>query len=159
MSDEHYKQQSNIEYAWHNFIEGQIELKSDLCYALDTKNLELLKSSYKAACKAISGRGIGRPKLNASIKQYRDDATIFACVYVAREMNISFSEAWRSFFPDQFVPAILQSETPPEEIVTFYCQSFEDVRKHIVALIKKEPQLRKYLHPLLPVSATGEKLK
>ncbi|MDC6458709.1 hypothetical protein PQY66_00030 [Luminiphilus sp.] len=159
MSDEHYEQKSNIQYAWHNFTEGQIELKSDLCYALDTKNLELLESAYKAAYKAIGGRGVGRPKLSASIKQCRDDATALACVYVAREMGISFSEAWRSFFPDQFVPAIPSSETPPEDIVTFYCHSFDAVRRHIETLIKKEPQLSEYLHPLLPVSRVGEKLK
>jgi hypothetical protein len=159
MSDEPYKQKSNIKYAWHNFTEGQIELKSDLCYALDTKNFELLESAYKAASKAISGRAVGRPKLNESIKQYRDDATVLACVYVARKMEISFSVAWRSFFPDQFAPAIPKTKTPPEDIVTFYCRSFDEVRKHIETLIKKEPQLREYLHPLLPISGAGEKLK
>ena len=159
MSDEPCEQKSNIKYAWHNFTEAQIELKSDLCYALDSRNLELLESAYKAARKAISGKRVGRPKLNASIKRYREDATTLACVYVAREMDISFSEAWRSFFPDKFVPAIPASKTPPEEIVTFYCHAFDPVRKHIETLIRKEPQLREYLYPLLPISEAGEKLK
>ena len=150
MTEQKYEQKSNIYYQWHNFNEGKVELKTDLCYALDMNDLKLLEVAYKAARKAISGNWVGRHKLDPVVADYRDDATSLACVYVAKKMDISFSNAWQSYFPDKFAPAVPITLTPPETIVTEYCRKIPEVRSHINKLAEKEPAIRQYLTDLLP---------
>lgn len=149
MSDNSYDQQSNIEYQWHNFLEGHIELKTDLCRALDTGDVKLLKTASDAALKTLGGGRVGRPKKKSSIKPYIESATTHACQHVASEMSISFSEAWRRYFPDKFVPANTQTATDPADILALYCEAFDEVQNHISNLIRKEPILGSYLEPFL----------
>ena len=157
MPENSYDQKSNIEYQWHNFLEGHIGLKTDFCRALDTGDLQLLESVTHAALKTFGGRKVGRPKKNSAMKPYLESATTCACQHVAREMNISFSEAWRRYFPDKFVPANTQTATDPADILALYCEAFDEVRNHISNLIRKEPILGSYLEPLLPPPNDREK--
>lgn len=157
MSDNSYDQQSNVQYQWHNFLEGHIGLKTDFCRALDTGDVNLLKRASDAALKTLGGGRVGRPKKKSSIKPYVDSATTFACQHVARKMNISFSEAWRRFFPDKYVPANTQTATDPADILELYCEAFDEVRIHIINLIAKEPELTSYLEPLLSAPKDKEK--
>ena len=157
MPDNPYDQQSNIHYQWHNFLEGHTELKTDFCRALDTGDVKLLKKVSDAALKTVGGGRVGRPKKKSSIKPYVESATTCACQHVAREMNISFSEAWRRYFPDKYVPSNTQTATDPADILALYCEAFDEVRVHIRNLIAKEPELASYLEPLL--SAPKDKKK
>ena len=157
MSDDSYDQQSNVQYQWHNFLEGHIGLKTDLCRALDTGDVKLLKTASDAALKTLGGGRVGRPKKKSSIKPYIESATTHACQHVASEMSISFSEAWRRYFPDKFVPANTQTATDPADILALYCEAFDEVRIHISKLIAKEPELTSYLEPLLSAPKDKEK--
>lgn len=157
MSDNSYDQQSNIEYQWHNFRESHVELKTDFCRALDTGDVKLLKRASDAALKALGGGRVGRPKKKSSIRPYVASATTYACAHVAREMNISFSEAWRRYFPDKYVPANPKTATDPADILALYCEAFAEVRLYIDGLINKQPILASYLQPLLPASKDREK--
>ena len=58
---EAYEQRSGIEYQVDFFNLYEKELKTDLCWAIDTKNLELLEHAYKEARKLL-GVSKGRPK-------------------------------------------------------------------------------------------------
>ena len=157
MPDNSYDQQSNIRYQWHNFLEGHTELKTDFCRALDTGDVNLLKRVSDAALKTLGGGRVGRPKKKSSIKPYLESATTCACQHVAHEMNISFSEAWRRYFPDKYVPANTQTASAPADILALYCEAFDEVRVHVNNLIMKEPNLASYLEPLLPAPKDREK--
>ena len=64
---EPYKQRSNIEYQWQYFDLYEKELKTDLCWAIDTKNLELLEHAYKEARKLLGvSKGRQNPYLHTS---------------------------------------------------------------------------------------------
>ena len=58
---EAYEQKSGIEYQVEFFDLYEKGLKTDLCWATDTKNLELLEHAYKEARKVL-GVSKGRPK-------------------------------------------------------------------------------------------------
>ena len=65
-----YKQVSDIEYQSEYFDLYERELKTDLCWAIDTRNLALLDAAYKEA-RRLLGVSKGRPKTIYPVIQAR----------------------------------------------------------------------------------------
>ncbi len=90
---EAYEQKSGIEYQVEFFDLYEKGLKTDLCWAIDTKNLELLEHAYKEARKVL-GVSKGRPKsIPPHIQQYREEAKrtfAFTCLNYWESRTVIF---------------------------------------------------------------------
>ena len=114
---ETYKQRSGIEYQVEYFDLYEKELKTDLCWAIDTKNLELLEYAYKEARKLL-GVSKGRPKsIPPHIQQYREEAKAHFCLYLSQLLGESYSDIWAGFFQNKNQPKKPEAETP-KDLVT-----------------------------------------
>ena len=79
-------------------------IKTDLCWAIDSGDLELLEQAFKAAKKQLGGDKRGRPKLRSYTNALRREAEADACCILASAYGISYSECWLKFFPDKRRP-------------------------------------------------------
>lgn len=79
-------------------------IKTDLCWAIDSGDLELLEQAFKAAKKQLGGDKRGRPKLPSYTNALRREAEADACFILASANGISYSECWLKFFPDKRRP-------------------------------------------------------
>jgi hypothetical protein len=79
-------------------------IKTDLCWAIDSGDLELLEQAFKAAKKQLGGDKRGRPKLPSYTNALRREAEADACFILASAYRISYSKCWLEFFPDKRRP-------------------------------------------------------
>ena len=149
-SREAYKPRSNIEYQWEYFDLYERELKTDLCWAIDTKNLELLEYAYKEARKLL-GVSKGRPKsIPPRIQQYREEAKAHFCLYLSQLLGESYSDIWAGFFQNKNQPKKPEAETPPQNYVRFLCEKYpEMVEKHLFDVLDADTDGRQLLTALL----------
>ena len=111
-------------------------IKTDLCWAIDSGDLELLEQAFKAAKKQLGGDKRGRPKLPSYTNALRREAEADACFILASAYGISYSECWLQFFPDTRRP-----KKPAEDVD--YCKTSlkfridnygADLRRHLSKL-------------------------
>ena len=147
---EPYKQRSNIEYQWQYFDLYERELKTDLCWAIDTKNLELLEHAYKEARKLL-GVSKGRPKsIPPHIQQYREEVKAHFCLYLSQLLGESYSDIWAGYFVNKNQPKKPQSNIPPQNWVRFLCEKYpEMVKDHLSNVLDAETDGRQLLKALL----------
>ena len=147
---ETYKQRSGIEYQVEYFDLYEKELKTDLCWAIDTKNLELLKYAYKEARKLL-GVSKGRPKsIPPHIQQYREEAKAHFCLYLSQLLGESYSDIWAGFFRNKNQPKKPQSDTLPQNWVRFLCEKYpEMVKDHLFNVLDADTDGRQLLKALL----------
>tara|TARA_E500000178_G_scaffold31966_1_gene29098 strand:- start:206 stop:736 length:531 start_codon:yes stop_codon:yes gene_type:complete len=147
---EPYKQRSNIEYQWQYFDLYERELKTDLCWAIDTKNLELLEHAYKEARKLL-GVSKGRPKsIPPHIQQYREEVKAHFCLYLSQLLGESYSDIWAGYFVNKNQPKKPQSNIPPQNWVRFLCEKYpEMVKDHLFNVLEADTDGRQLLTALL----------
>ena len=147
---EPYKPRSSIEYQWEYFALYERELKTDLCWAIDTKNLELLEHAYKEARKLL-GVSKGRPKsIPPYIEQYREEAKAHFCLYLSQLLGESYSDIWAGFFQNKNQPKKPQSKIPPQNWVRFLCEKYpEMVKDHLLKVLDADTDGRRLLEALL----------
>ena len=147
---EPYKPRSNMEYQWEYFALYERELKTDLCWAIDTKNLELLEHAYKEARKLL-GVSKGRPKsIPPYIQQYREEAKAHFCLYLSQLLGESYSDIWAGFFQNKNQPKKPQSKIPPQNWVRFLCEKYpEMVKDHLLNVLDADTDGRRLLEALL----------
>ena len=142
---EAYKQRSGIEYQVEYFDLYEKELKTDLCWAIDTKNLELLEHAYKEARKLL-GVSKGRPKsIPPYIQRFREEVTAHFCLYLSQLLEESYSDVWVGFFRNQSQPKKPQSVIRPEYHVRNLCEKYPD-------------KVYNYLNSVLDPSTNGREL-
>ena len=149
-AQEAYEQRSGIEYQVDFFNLYEKELKTDLCWAIDTKNLELLEYAYKEARKLL-GVSKGRPKsIPPHIQQYREEAKAHFCLYLSQLLGESYSDIWAGFFQNKNQPKKPEAETPPKNYVRFLCEKYpEMVEKHLFDVLDADTDGRQLLTALL----------
>jgi len=147
---EAYEQKSGIEYQVEFFDLYEKGLKTDLCWAIDTKNLELLEHAYKEARKVL-GVSKGRPKsIPPHIQQYREEAKAHFCLYLSQLLGESYSDIWAGFFQNKNQPKKPEAETPPQNYVRFLCEKYpEMVEKHLSDVLDADTDGRQLLTALL----------
>ena len=147
---EPYKQRSNIEYQWQYFDLYERELKTDLCWAIDTKNLELLEHAYKEARKLL-GVSKGRPKsIPPHIQQYREEVKAHFCLYLSQLLGESYSDIWAGYFVNKNQPKKPESNIPPQYHVRFLCEKYpETVEEHLYNVLDADTDGRQLLKALL----------
>ena len=145
-----YKQRSGIEYQLEFFDLYEKGLKTDLCWAIDTKNVELLEHAYKEARKVL-GVSKGRPKsIPPHIQQYREEAKAHFCLYLSQLLGESYSDIWAGYFQNKNQPKKPQSEIPPQNYVRFLCEKYpEMVEKHLSDVLDADTDGRQLLTALL----------
>lgn len=121
-------------------------IKTDLCWAIDSGDLALLEQAFKAAKKQLGGDKRGRPKLPSYTNALRREAEADACFILARAYGISYSECWLQFFPDARRP-----KKPSEDVD--YCKTSLKFR-----IDNYGADLRRHLSKLDLSMPSGEKL-
>jgi hypothetical protein len=149
-AQEAYEQRSGIEYQVDFFNLYEKELKTDLCWAIDTKNLELLEHAYKEARKLL-GVSKGRPKsIPPHIQQYREEVKAHFCLYISQLLGESYSDIWAGYFVNKNQPKKPQSNTPPQNWVRFLCEKYpEMVKDHLSNVLNADTDGRQLLKALL----------
>ena len=129
---EPYKQRSNIEYQWQYFDLYERELKTDLCWAIDTNNLVLLEKVYKEARTRL-GVSKGRPtKITPEIEKRRQEVKANFCLYLSNQLGDSYSNVWETFFLRKNQPKKPQSNISPEANVRFWCGKYpNEIKTHL----------------------------
>ena len=147
---EAYEQKSGIEYQAEFFDRYEKELKTDLCWALDTKNLELLEHAYKEARKLL-GVSKGRPKsIPPRVQQYREEAKAHFCLYLCQLLGESYSDIWAGYFHNKNQPKKPDSNIPPQYHVRFLCEKYpETVEEHLFSVLDADTDGRQLLNALL----------
>jgi len=147
---EAYEQKSGIEYQVEFFDLYEKGLKTDLCWAIDTKNLELLEHAYKEARKVL-GVSKGRPKsIPPHIQQYREEAKAHFCLYLSQLLGESYSDIWAGFFQNKNQPKKPEAETPPQNYFRFLCEKYpEMVEEHLFNVLDDETDGRQLPTALL----------
>lgn len=145
-----YKQRSGIEYQVEYFDLYEKELKTDLCWAIDTNNLALLETAYKEARK-LMGVSKGRPKsIPPYIQQFREEVTAHFCLYLSQLLGDSYSDIWAGFFRNQSQPKKPQSATRPEHHVRNLCEKYpEKVHNYLNSVLDPSTNGRELLKELL----------
>ena len=147
---EAYEQKSGIEYQAELFDLYEKELKTDLCWAIDTKNLELLEHAYKEARKLL-GVSKGRPKsIPPHIQQYREEVKAHFCLYLSQLLGESYSDIWAGYFVNKNQPKKPESNIPPQYHVRFLCEKYpETVEEHLYNVLDADTDGRQLLTALL----------
>ena len=145
-----YEQKSGIEYQTEYFELYEKELKTDLCWAIDTKNLELLERAYKQARKLL-GVSKGRPKsIPPYIQLFREEVTAHFCLYLSQLLKESYSDIWVGFFRSQSQPKKPQSAVRPEYHVRNLCKKYPDkVHNYLISVLDPSTNGRELLKELL----------
>ena len=99
-----YQAQAPIRYS-ESLLDYERDIKTDLCWAIDTNDLKLLEQAYKAAKKRLGGDKRGRPPLPEHTQRLRRHVEACACAVMADAYASSFDEIWRIYFPDKWEPA------------------------------------------------------
>ena len=144
-----YKQKTKLEYKTEYFELYQKELKTDLCWAIDTNDLALLEDAYKEARKLL-GVSKGRPKtISNHIKVIREEVKANFCLYLAELLDQSYSSVWAEFFLNKHQPKKPDSDAPHLK-VRFWCEHYpKDVRDHLFNVLDPDTTGRKLLTKLL----------
>lgn len=144
-----YKQKTKLEYQTEYFELYQKELKTDLCWAIDTNNLALLEAAYKEARKLL-GVSKGRPKtLSPYIKELREEVKANFCLYLAELLDLSYSAVWAEFFSNKHQPKKPDSDRPHLK-VRFWCSHYrKDVKDHLFNVLDPDTGGRELLTKLL----------
>ena len=147
---EAYEQRSGIEYQVDFFNLYEKELKTDLCWAIDTKNLELLEHAYKEARKLL-GVSKGRPKsIPPHIQQYREEVKAHFFLYLSQLLGESYSDIWAGYFVNKNQPKKPESNIPPQYHVRFLCEKYpETVEEHLYNVLDADTDGRQLLTALL----------
>ena len=99
-----YQAQAPITYS-ESLLDYERDIKTDLCWAIDTNDLTLLEQAYKAAKQRLGGDKRGRPPLPEHTQRLRRHVEACACAVMADAYASSFDEIWRTYFPDKGEPA------------------------------------------------------
>ncbi|MDB2556764.1 hypothetical protein N9X77_02215 [Luminiphilus sp.] len=99
-----YQAQAPITYS-ESLLDYERDIKTDLCWAIDTNDLKLLEQAYKAAKQRLGGDKRGRPPLPEYTQRLRRHVEACACAVMADAYTSSFDEIWRTYFPDKWEPA------------------------------------------------------
>ena len=145
-----YKQVSDIEYQSEYFDLYEKELKTDLCWAIDTSNLALLDAAYKEA-RRLLGVSKGRPKtIYPVIQARRKEVKAHFCLYLSQYLGESYSNIWAGFFQNKNQPKKPQSDTLPQNYVRFLCEKYpEMVEKNLFDVLDADTDGRQLLTALL----------
>ena len=130
-----YKSQITFEYSPIMF-DYLRDIKTDFCWAVDTKNLELLEQAYTAAKKQIGGDKRGRPRLPYQMKAVRRRAEADACLILSNAHGMSYTKCWRTFFPDNRPPRKPTNNVHHCKIsLQFHLEKYgPDLRRHLTKL-------------------------
>ena len=147
---EAYKPRSNIEYQWEYFDLYERELKTDLCWAIDTNNLKLLDEAYKAARRRL-GVTRGRPsEITPFIQELRQEVKANFCLYLSNQLGDSYSRIWEVFFINKNQPKIPESSASPEVSVLFWCDKYpREIKTHLNNVLHPKMGGREELAQLL----------
>jgi hypothetical protein len=145
-----YKQRSDIEYQAEYFDLYEKELKTDLCWAIDTNNLDLLETAYKEARTRL-GISKGRPtKITPDIQERRQEVKANFCLYLSNQFGESYSNVWETFFLRKNQPKKPQSNTSPEANVRFWCGKYpKEIKTHLNNVLDPDMGGREALAKLL----------
>ena len=145
-----YKRRSDIDYRWEHFDLYEKELKSDLCWAIDTNDLQLLADAYKKA-RVRLGVSKGRPtKITPYIQELRQEVKANFCLYLSNQTGDSYSSIWARFFLNKNQPKKPRSNTTPETNVRFWCGKFpREIKAHLHNVLDPDTGGRQALAELL----------
>jgi len=145
-----YKQVSDIEYQSEYFDLYEKELKTDLCWAIDTRNLALLDAAYKEA-RRLLGVSKGRPKtIYPVIQARRKEVKAHFCLYLSKYLGESYSNIWAGFFQNKNQPKKPESNIPSKYIVRHLCEKYpEKVQAHLFRVLDPDTNGRELLQELL----------
>ena len=147
---EPYKPRSNIEYQWEYFDLYERELKTDLCWAIDTNNLELLDEAYKAARRRLGVTRGRPPKITPHIQELRQEVKANFCLYLSNQLGDSYSSIWEGFFINKNQPKKPESNASPEVSVRFWCDKYpREIKTHLNNVLHPKMGGREALEKLL----------
>ena len=145
-----YKQKTEMVYEMVFFESFQKELKTDLCVAIDRRDVVLFDKVCKEA-REVMGVSKGRPKtIHPYLQELRQEAKAHFCLYLSQLLGESYSDIWAGYFVNKNQPKKPQSNTPPQNWVRFLCEKYpEMVKDHLCNVLNADTDGHQLLTALL----------
>lgn len=145
-----YEQKTEVVYEVVFFESFHKELKTDLCVAIDRRDVVLFDKVCKEA-RELMGVSKGRTKtIHPYLQELRQEAKAHFCLYLSQLLGESYSDIWAGYFVNKNQPKKPESNIPPQYHVRFLCEKYpETVEEHLYNVLDAETDGRQLLKALL----------
>jgi hypothetical protein len=145
-----YEQKTQMVYDMVFFESFQKELKTDLCVAIDRRDVALFDEVCKEA-RELMGVTKGRPKtIHPYLQELRQEAKAHLCLYLSQLLGESYSDIWAGYFVNKNQPKKPDSNIPPQYHVRFLCEKYpEAVEEHLFNVLDADTDGQQLLTALL----------
>ena len=145
-----YEQKTQMVYDMVFFESFQKELKTDLCVAIDRRDVALFDEVCKEA-RELMGVTKGRPKtIHPYLQELRQEAKAHFCLYLSQLLGESYSDIWAGYFVNKNQPKRPDSNIPPQYHVRFLCEKYpEAVEEHLFNVLDADTDGQQLLTALL----------
>ena len=134
-----YEQKTQMVYDMVFFEGFQKELKTDLCVAIDRRDVVLFDKVCKEA-RELMGVSKGRPrKIHPLVQEYREEAKAHFCLYLSQLLGESYSDIWAGYFVNKNQPKKPEPNIPPQYHVRAICEKYpEMVKDHLFKVLDSD---------------------
>lgn len=145
-----YEQKTQMVYDMVFFESFQKELKTDLCVAIDRRDVALFDEVCKEA-RELMGVTKGRPKtIHPYLQELRQETKAHLCLYLSQLLGESYSDIWTGYFVNKNQPKKPDSNIPPQYHVRFLCEKYPGaVEEHLFNVLDADTDGQQLLTALL----------